>query len=364
MSKINPQSTLKASNKKSIVSEILYTGPLSRADIATKLNSTKTTISKNTNELVENEYLIEVGKGQNNIGKKSTLLDINPDIFHYIFINLAGNFFSIFIIDLKGTVIIKKEVPIFNKYDIGNIIEDTINSYENKKLLKNIILSIPAVVNGMEIISNQEIYKDIFEIILEISLQRELDLLVYNDIDLYGEYLNHTSSEQSNFVVLGANHGIGSSIFINGELYKGKSNFAGEIAFLNPKIVDGKIEILEHRCSISGMLNLYNKEHNISLSKASFKEELQKGNEVLQKYLENSLNEIATEIYNISYILDISDFYFTGELFELTPNILERIKNNIALYSNESINMHKTPKDDYILKGVELVLKKEILKLI
>ncbi len=364
MSKISPQSTLKATNKKSIVSEILYTGPFSRADLATRLNSTKTTISKNTNELVENEYLIEVGKGQNNLGKKSTLLDINPDIFHYIFINLAGNFFSLYIIDLKGDVLLKKEVPIFNKFDISNIIEETINNYENRKLLTKIVLSIPAVVNGLEIISNQEIYKDIFDIVLDISMQKQLELLVYNDVDLYGEYLNHTTTEKSNFIVLGANHGIGSSIFIDGELYKGKNNFAGEIAFLNPKIVDGVIENFEHRCSISGMMSRYNKTFNVSLSKVALKEELQKGNDVLHKYLDDAIVEIATEIFNISYILDINDFYFTGELFDLTPTVLENIENIISKYSNKAINMHKTPEDDYSLKGVVLVMKKETLKLI
>ncbi len=364
MSKINPQSTLKAINKKSIVSEILYTGPLSRADIAIRLNSTKTTISKNTNELVENEFLIEVGKGQNNLGKKSTLLDINPNIFHYVFINLAGNFFSIFIIDLKGEVLHKREVPIFNKYDINNIIEETINNYSNKELLKKIVLSIPAVVNGDEIISNLQIYKDIFAIVVEISKDKDLDLLVYNDVDLYGEYLNHETNNISNFVVVGANHGIGTSIFINGELYKGTNSFAGEIAYCNPKLVDGRIEDLEYRCSISGMIEKYFKETAVKLSKTEFKTELNNGNEILQKYLKEAIVEIANQIYNLSYILDINDFYFTGEMFDLTPTIVEDLKNNIFHNDEKTINIIKTSEDDYSLKGVILVLKKETLNLI
>ncbi len=364
MPKISPQSTLKTINKKSIVSEILYNGPLSRADIATRLNSTKTTVSKNTNELVENEFLIEVGKGQNNLGKKSTLLDINPDIFHYVFINLAGNFFSIYIIDLKGTVLVKKEVPIFNKYDINNIIEDIISNYDNKSKLKKIVLSIPAVVNGLEIISNVEIYKDIFEIVLEISKSKKLDFIVYNDIDLYGEFLNYSTESESNFVVIGANYGIGSCIFINGELYQGINNFAGEIAFLNPKIVNGKVENFEKRCSISGMINKYNLEHGVQLSKSKFKEELNNSNEILEQYLNDAVKEIASQIFNISYILDINYFYLTGELFELTPNIVENFNTLITSYSNKKINILKTNKDNYSLKGVVLVLKKEILQLI
>ncbi len=364
MSKISPQSTLKAINKKSIVSEILYNGPLSRADIAIRLNSTKTTISKNTNELVEDEFLIEVGKGQNNLGKKSTLLDINPNIFHYVFINLAGNFFSIYIIDLKGDVLLKKEIPIFNKFDISNIIEDTINYYENKNLLKKIVLSIPAVVNGLEIISNLEIYKEIFEIILDISKNKEYDLLVYNDIDLYGEYLNYNNNSDMDFIVIGANHGIGSSIFINGDIYKGKNHFAGEIAFLNPKIVNDKIEIFEHRCSISGMINKYNSEHKIQLTKTQFKDEVRNGNEVLSKYLNDAIIEIASQVFNLSYILDIDNFYFTGELFDLTSDILSRIENIVASYSDKKINIFKTEGKDFSLNGVILVLKRETLKLI
>ncbi len=364
MSKISPQSTLKAINKKSIVSELLYTGPLSRADIAIRLNSTKTTVSKNTNELVENKFLIEVGKGQNNLGKKSTLLDINPDIFHYVFINLAGNFFSIYVIDLKGEVLLKKEVPIFNKYDINNIIEETINHYSNKELLKKIVLSIPAVVNGNEIISNLQIYKDIFNIVVEIANQRELNLLVFNDVHLYGEYLNYVSQDNASFIVVGANHGIGSSIFINGEIYKGTSNFAGEIAYCNPKLVDGKIEDLEYRCSISGMIEMYAKEKGVKLSKSDFKLEVSKGNTILESYLEKAIEEIANQIYNISYILDINDFYFTGELFDLKPTIVDDLKNKIFNNDEKTINVFKTSEDDYSLKGVILVMKKETLNLI
>ncbi len=364
MQKVSPQSTLKTINKKSIVSEILYHGPQSRADIALRLNSTKTTISKNTNELVENEFLIEVGKGQNNLGKKSTLLDINPSIFHYVFINLAGNFFSIYIIDLKGNVLFKKEVPILNKYDINNIIEDTINNYTNKGLLKKVVLSMPAIINGLEIISNIQIYKDIFEIVIQISNTKNLDLLIFNDVDLYGEYLNHLTNNNSNFIVFGANHGIGSSIFINGEVYKGKFNYAGEIAYLNPKLVNGEIESLEHRCSIGGMIEIYEKEHKIALSKADFKSEINKGNKILNKYLDDAVIEISNTIYNLSYILDINDFYFTGELFDLTPNIVERLENAIFKDNEKTINTFKPTESDYSLKGVVLVMKKETLKLI
>ncbi len=359
-----PQAQLKVKNKKDILKHILKSGGISRADLAQALNSTKTTISKNANELVADEILIETGKGNNQVGKKSILLDINPNIFNFFVINLSGNIFNLGVFNLKNESLFNIEIEMPNVNEITSILEDSIQKSNTSKNITSCILSIPAVVNGSTITSNQERYSKIFDKINTFCENRNIKLIVQNNIDLLGKYIISQEEHIENMILIGANYGIGSSIFVNGKLLKGENNFAGEIGFTNPVLVNGQIENLEKRCSIGGMVERYFKETNIVLNDNNYKQELKNENGLLVKYIDNMIVEIAQTIVNMSFILDIKNIVVTGELFELTPDILSRIEKHISDLHIEDIVIKKTRFSAKSNSGALLIAQKELLELI
>ncbi len=359
-----PQAWLKVKNKKDILNYILKHGGISRADLAIELGSTKTTVSKNANELVTDGILIETGKGNNQVGKKSTLLDINPDLFNFFVINLSGNMFNLGVFNLKNESLYNLELNIPNVNEIHSLLKEAIVKSKTSKTLTSCILSIPAVVHGTTITSNQEKYAKVFEKINEFCEENDIKLMVENDIDLLGEYILSKDDCQKNMILIGANYGIGSSIFIEGKLLKGEHNFAGEIGFTNPILVDGKIENLEKRCSVGGMIDKYFKETNILLNFKDFKKELEDENKILTGYVDNMIVEITQSILNMSYFLDIKNIVLTGVLFEIKDDILSRIEKRISELHIKDIVVKKTEYSTKSNGGAMLVAQRQLFDLV
>ncbi|MFV0519516.1 MAG: ROK family protein [Lachnospirales bacterium] len=358
------QSTLKIHNKKAILYYIMKNGAFSRADLAAALDSTKPTISKNVNELLEEGIIIEIGKGSNQIGKKSILLDLNPDLEHFLVINLAGNIFSLSIYNLKNEKLYELMIDMPNKFDIINILEKSVAVVGTKNILKKCILSIPAVVHGERITSNIKNYVDTYNFINDFCQRENIELFVENDLDLQGEYLlSNMKDENGNFILVGSNYGIGSSVFINGKIYQGSNKFAGEIGFFNPYFKNDVLENLENRCSFGGMVKKYYQDCGVSLNKESFIKEVRTGNILLNKYIEDMIEELYIAIFNMSYMFDINNIILTGTLFELKEDIVDTIQEKINVVSEKTIKVSKSNEATKSIDGALLVARREILKL-
>ena len=66
-------------NRKLILDCVRKNGPISRADLHRTLNMSFPTISTNVKKLLQSGYLVEAGDGDNNLGRKSTLLQFNAE---------------------------------------------------------------------------------------------------------------------------------------------------------------------------------------------------------------------------------------------------------------------------------------------
>ncbi len=361
-----PQSILKIENKTAIISDILNHGAVSKAELAEKLKSTKTTISKNANELIEQNVLVETGKGSNTLGKKSTLLNINPNLFNFMVIDLSGNSFSLNIFNLQNTALFSKKIEIPSTDEIIKMIDKKICSCSSKLLLKKMVLSIPAGFNKNQIITENRRHIDIYNKIHDYCIENSIDLLVHNNIDLQAEYINANNfNNNKNFILIGANYGIGSSIFYNGALITGSNRFAGEIGFANPRFINGKVENLESRCSVSGILKRYYKKENIELSKGELKKEISFGNELLNKFVDEMIEELSNIILNMVFILDIDTIFISGELFELRDDITFKIEEQIVKYTENKVTVKQLSFfNNKSIEGSFNIIKREILKMI
>ncbi len=361
-----PQATLKIKNKTDILQEILVHGITSKTDLSKKLKSTKTTTSKHVNELIEDNLILEIGKGTNSLGKKSTLLDINPNLFHFMAIDLSGNEFNLKICNLKDNILYYKKLPLPNINDIHNILYTSIEKCSSLNLITTIVISIPAVVKENSIISNNKIYVDIHKKINSFAINENMKLIVHNNIDLQAEYLfaKYLKFKKSNFILIGANFGIGSSIFYNNKLLNSPNKFAGEIAFTNPKIVNNKIENLESRCSIHGIQQKYYAKNNIQLSKEDILNKIKENDVFLNSIIDDIIDELSVTIHNIIYILDIKDIYLSGYLFTLRDDMVSSIYNKLLTFCNKEANIEYIPLQNKSIEGSSLIINREVLKLI
>lgn len=358
-----PQSMIKAKNKKDIIRYILKNGKISRSDLANVLDLTKTTISKNSQELLEEQVLIETGKGNNSLGKKSTLLDINPNFLSFLVINLKDEHFRISFFNLKNEVIFDSEVKIDSINEINMILERIVKKINTEKTMTNCILSVPEVIDNKNPINNSLLSK-LCDDIEEFCDKYNIDLIIKDEIDLVGEYIQNSKYPADNFLVIYGNYKIMSSIFLNGILINENNDIKDKFGGINPRNIDGEIETLANRCSINGIIKRYYKDENIKLTKKELIFELQNNNQILNQYLNEMIVEISREIYNLSCLLGIKNIYLTGDLFDLRDNILGSIRNYIFEFKDEYIKIKKIDYSIKVVNGAVSVVRHELFKMI
>ncbi|MFV0520194.1 MAG: ROK family protein [Lachnospirales bacterium] len=337
------------SNKKSnvisysIMKKIVNSGLISRSNLAKELGVTKTIISKKVNELLNVGFLIEVGKGNNSLGKKEILLDINGKHKNILVIDLSKNRFSFGIYDLKKKEIVYKYMEYPKAEEIGGIFDKIVSDYTDKNLIEVVVFSVPGVVNGLQLdnVKDKKLL-DIFEELKKCCYANYFKVKVYNDVELesYGVKNMNKYKEKGNFFVLSCNYGIGGSIIVNDKVYLGENNYAGEVALLNPIINEGTITTFEDRCSIRGMMERYNKDKDKNIKDKELRELIKKGDKTIEKYYQEMYDEFALILFNIACVTDVKKYVLIGDLFTLKLDFLECLNKRMEVLEKLSKPIH------------------------
>ena len=118
-----------------------------------------------------------------------------------------------------------------------------------------------------------------------------------------------------NAAVLVLGTGLGGGIIINGELYKGIHETAGEFSFVNydPHDFEDQDNFLAYRCSTRGLLYEYQKlkKSDHLIDGREFFESLDEDKDA-QKVLDEFSRNIAIFIYNLFWILDLEKVAIGG----------------------------------------------------
>lgn len=99
---------VKVSNQSAILRTIYYYGPISRAEIAQRLDLTLPTITTNINRMLKDGLVQESyikGKAPNPSGRRAHPLQINPKAAYFGGVELMGNRWSVCVTDFCGNIL-------------------------------------------------------------------------------------------------------------------------------------------------------------------------------------------------------------------------------------------------------------------
>ncbi|GAQ25035.1 MULTISPECIES: ROK family transcriptional regulator [Tepidanaerobacter] len=229
--------TIATPNDCLVLNTIRHQGPISRADIAKATNLTAPAITYITNKLLDSGIVTEHTIGQSSGGRRPILLAINPDTLNVLVIHISSNRLRGYLVDGELNVISEKEYSVqkMAKDDILELMLSTI--LDLKKDAKTDILGIGVVVHGpvqskegISLFAPNLGWRNVpIKYIVEEKIG--LPTFVENDVRAMaiGEFYYGSASDIENMVFLKVGYGIGSAIFIDGKLYRGCGDSAGEI---------------------------------------------------------------------------------------------------------------------------------------
>lgn len=234
-------------NKNTILRLLRNEGPLSRADIARKLDISFPSISSNVKVLIEAGLVLEIGEGEGNngLGRKSTLLSFNANKGHVIGVDAGRSQVRAMCSDLLGNPIstVNKDCSNSNNgeymYDqIRNTIHEVIQSSGiDVDTLECICIGIPGIWDEAKGKNRLAPFIDSWEDIKvheRIEAEFKTKVIVDNGVNLgaIGEKWKGSAAGYKDVVYINYGVGIGSGIILNDELYRGRNNAAGEIGYM------------------------------------------------------------------------------------------------------------------------------------
>ena len=306
--------TVSSTNQKNVnrtlmLNAILKSQPISQVQLTKDLKISKSTVSRITFDLMQSGMLQTVGTSKSSKnGRNPSLISLNPNYRKSLVIKVGVNYSIIALANFSmsfekvKTFKTKKKPEEFINYVIKFIKEYAMD----KERIFSLSLSIPGIVNkdfkkiiitpnlGWKDLPLAEMIKEklnpLFDSSLKISMDNEANLAVIAEM-MFGKKINE---DDRNVIFILFGEGIGTGLVINGQLYRGRWNTAGEFGHMIV-VMDGK----KCHCGNKGCWERYAsisqiapKKFSISSSKLS---DVQSGSSTLEKYS----TAVATGIVNI-----------------------------------------------------------------
>lgn len=370
-------SKIKETNRKKIIKLLLEKNEVTKLDISRSLDISITTVSTNITELKKEGIVSDVRSLESTGGRKAMALKINENCRFALGIALTPRHVKLSLINLKKEVIGDIRIR-HNKKDIESIIaiaKENINKILNNKeisidKLLGIGISIPGTVDSEEGIikncyllgaENYNLKKSFEEFNTTIYIDNEANLSAYY------EFLNKKDI-LSNLLYVSITDGLGLGIIIDGKIYRGSNNAAGEMGHIKI-IIGGK----SCKCGSQGCLESYTSKNvliedfnEISNEKLNDIEEFislfEKGDKTTKEVLERYFNILGIGIANLTMLLDPSSVVLGGDINSLLKeniDVLRSIVYKDNLFTNEeNCKIDVTEfKESYLLGAAMLPLE-------
>ncbi len=266
------QTLVREANLSSILRLIHKHAQISRAQLAAVSGLNKSTVSSLVDELISRSLVHETGSNSVGTGRPATSLEINPQAGLIIGVELGVDFVSVAVTNLLGHILWRRREETNPAEDQNKIIEQTLsivadamtdNQKSDSRFL-GIGLATPGTVDlkeGVLIFApnlhwHNVPYKKIF------SDSTQLNTFIENDANAatIAEHLFGNARESQDFIFIFAGVGIGSGLFLNGRLYRGKNGYAGEIGH-SPILVESPATVCH--CGNKGCWETYANQYSI-----------------------------------------------------------------------------------------------------
>ncbi len=324
--------------------------------IGQELNLSNASVSSIIKELLE-KNIIKVSKieAKANVGRKQVYYTLNEDYGLISVISLSDKKSRIVISNIKEEVLFdeQKDIDKYNLVTIYEIILELKNIIEEKFKnipLKSIIISVPGRVNEKngQLQLSKQFDKSLFEgedtILSLFKKYFNCDVKVLNDIvlELYGERAQGQLQNENNALLIHIDEGVGSSMVLNGKLYRGEDGYAGEIGLfrINDLYLDEVISlrVLREKFNLSSTRELIEKYHN----------DLE-----IQNYCNDSSYKLGKLLKDIQEFMNLAKIIITGRVIEFGEKYLNILNDEMSnAYKSAEIKYSSLGKNAIVIGAI------------
>ncbi len=346
---------MKKNNMKLLFNNIHRASQISKAQIAENIQMSIMSVNRITDDLNRMGLVIEQNSTvQSGVGRPPKILSVNSENLMSLGVDLQRDHFVIGLVDPYGKIIKSKRIPLTQKQFLPEVVlpflAEKIKAFQEglrgRKVLPLIGVAIPGIVDseaGCVQFSSHFKWHDVpVKSILHQSLP-EFDFIVENDIKVIAIAENRfgAAAGHRNSVILNIGEGIGAAVIINGDIYRGKDNLAGEIGhiIINPQgrlCECGQIGCLQTNIAEWAILREANSMvAGITLDRLF--EEYDRGTAWVTNLIDSVVDYTAITINLLANTYSPEIILLCGSLIQQYPRFRELIRNNYRRHLNQYI---------------------------
>ena len=352
--------------KKQIIALCVNEGDYSIADLSKELNTSIPTITKLVGELIEEGFIVDMGKQGTNGGRRPSIYGLNPSAGYFVGIDVRKDSIGIAVTDFKGQItdaVSDVQFTLLNSESSLRELCETVKAYLGKSNIPTEKVRAYGI-NLTGRVNHETGYCFTYFIgedrPIGAFMEDELEAPVFVENDsramTYGEYICGVAGNEKNMLFINVSWGLGMGMIVDGKLSYGKSGYSGEIGHFpfmdNNQICHcGKTGCLETGASGSAIHRMFIEK--LEEGRASVLAEAYRNGEKIS--LQDILNAVAEED-----VLAI-------EIVEKTGATLGRaIAGLINIFNPELVVIGGivSKAKDYLLLPVKSTIQKHSLNLV
>jgi len=245
------QADIKKNNLRLILQTLIQHEPLSRADVVRRTKISKPTVSALIEELMQRGIVAEIGPGRSSGGRRPILLQFKATRKYFLAVDLGREDFTIAIADLKGKIREKYSETFDHKQELYQrlsiITMRVLELLDRHKLDCSDLLKVICIAAGVYVEHEKQL-----KWFPDNTRNENLDIKNYftqvfgtevlvnhsTKLSLLGEKISGKARGYHNVIYIDFAYGLGCSLMVNGQVYFGHNNAAGEIAYVFPSLDD------------------------------------------------------------------------------------------------------------------------------
>ena len=257
--------------KKTILRICIESGEQSIANLSEQINTSVPTVTKLIGELMDEGFMIELGKSGTSGGRRPSIYGLNPEAGYFIGLDIRHSHASIAVTDFKGGLLsFEDNIPFVLQTDedcLHDIAKNIRSYFLENDLDWNRVLGMGISVAGR--VNPKTGYSNLYSV----DPDRPINKILSEDLDIpvviendsramtYGEFLSGVVKKEKNVLFVNVSWGLGMGMILDGRLYYGTSGYSGEFGHFpllsNDQICRcGKVGCLETGASGSALVRM------------------------------------------------------------------------------------------------------------
>lgn len=299
-----------------ILNYVINNQVTSKVEVSKNLNLSMPTVLSNVNDLIAKGIIIETGEYESTGGRKAKSIGINPSYRYSVGIVITANHVGMVLVNLKYEIVKFRRVRMKFSPDasycqeLSVLTSEFLKDTEYQERILGLGISIPGIISQKDhlLIKSHALQLENYSLSF---LEQAFDLPVYFENDANAAMLAEDINRYRNAIYLSLNNTLGGAFCIDGKLFQGENQKAGEFGHMilvpgGRKCYCGKKGCADAYCAASALTDETN-------SLETFMEQLKSGDEAVEEKWSEYLDMLAVLISNLRMAYDM-DIILGGEV--------------------------------------------------